>query len=187
VREDIPIWLGALGSRTTALAGEIADGIIGHPLWGVDWWLGPVQDHLRQGLNRSGRGLSDVHRCPYLTVLINADRRQAVHDAQLSIAGYAAFEQYNFFFDARGFGDIARHVQTLTREGAYAAAADVVPEAMVDALAVVGSADEVRRQVERVWPAADSIHLAPPVWGVPPERVAFYQKAIADTFYGLRA
>jgi len=183
VREHIPIWLGALGRHTTVLAGEIADGVIGHPLWGVDWWLGPVQDHLRQGLNRSGRTLSDVHRCPYLTVLINADRREAVHDAQRSIAGYAAFEQYNFFFDARGFGDVARQVQALTRQGAPTAAADIVPEAMVQALAVVGDADEVRRQVERLWQAADSIHLAPPVWGVPPERVAFYQKAIAEAFY----
>ena len=182
VRETIPLWLGALGRRTTALAGEIADGVIGHPLWGVDWWLGPVQEHLRRGLDRSGRSLSAFHRCPYLTVLINSDRHEAFHDARCSIAGYAAFEQYNFFFDARGFGDVARRVQALARQGA--AAAEVVPDNMVQALAVVGSADEARRQVERVWQAADSIHLAPPVWGVAPDRSAFYQKGIADTFYG---
>jgi len=187
VREHIPIWLGALGRHTTVLAGEIADGIIGHPLWGVDWWRGAVHDHLHRGLRRAGRHLSDVHRCPYLTVLINPDRGEAIYDAQRSIAGYAAFEQYNFFFDAQGFGDVARRVQALSREGAFTAAADTVPEAMVQALAVVGTADEVRRQVERVWEAADSIHLAPPVWGVAPDRVAFYQKAIADTFYGVAA
>ncbi|MFN8628423.1 MAG: LLM class flavin-dependent oxidoreductase [Candidatus Binatia bacterium] len=184
VREHIPIWLGALGRQTTILAGEIADGVLGHPLWGIDWWLGPVQDHLRQGLKRSGRTLSGVHRCPYLTVLINSDRREAIRDAQRSIAGYAVFEQYNFFFDALGFGDVARRIQALSGQGASTDAADAVPEAMVQALAVAGNADAVRQQVERVWQAAESIHLAPPVWGVPPERVAFYQKAIADTFYG---
>ena len=43
VRPAIPIWLGALRARMTRLAGEIADGVIGHPLWGVDHWLGRVQ------------------------------------------------------------------------------------------------------------------------------------------------
>jgi alkanesulfonate monooxygenase SsuD/methylene tetrahydromethanopterin reductase-like flavin-dependent oxidoreductase (luciferase family) len=186
VRETIPIWLGALGSVTTRLAGEIADGIIGHPLWGVEWWLGPVQEHLRQGLQRSGRSIADCHRCAYLTVLVNPNRDDAKRDARLHVVGYAALEQYTSFFEAQGFGDVARGIQKLLREGQHEAARRLVPDAMVRALAVAGTPDEVREQVERVWQVADSMALSPPSWGVSRECTALYQKGIAETFYGTK-
>ena len=183
VRDTIPIWLGALGSITTVAAGEMADGIIGHPLWGVDWWLGPVQQNLHQGLERAGRSFADFHRCVYLTVLVNSKRDDALRDARLHVVAYAALEQYTAFFEAQGFGDVARRIQTLVRDGQHQAALRLVPDAMVSALAVAGTPDEVREQVERVWQVADSMVLSPPSWGVSRECSAVYQKGITETFY----
>jgi len=183
VRERIPIWLGALGRITTVAAGEIADGIIGHPLWGVDWWHGPVQEHLRKGLERAGRTFSDFHRCVYLTVLVNPNRGDALRDARLHVVAYAALEQYTAFFEAQGFGDVARRLQALVREGQHESARRLVPDAMVRALAVAGTPDDVREQVARAWQVADSMVLSPPSWGVSRECAAFYQTGIAETFY----
>lgn len=40
-RQPLPIWLAALRERLCELAGEVADGLIDHPVWSVDWTLGP--------------------------------------------------------------------------------------------------------------------------------------------------
>lgn len=36
----LPIWVAALRDRMCELAGECADGLIGHPVWSVDYMLG---------------------------------------------------------------------------------------------------------------------------------------------------
>lgn len=187
VREAIPIWMGALGSTATAVAGEIADGIIGHPLWGVDWWLGRVQEDLREGLERTGRKLANLHRCVYLTVLVNPKREEALRDARRHVVAYAGLEQYTSFFETQGFGEPVRRIQRLLRDGQQDAALRLVPEAMLRALAVAGTPDDACAEVERAWAVAESMVLAPPIWGVSLECSAAYEKAIAETFYGSRS
>lgn len=183
VRESIPIWFGALGSTATMAAGEVADGIMGHPLWGVDWWLGRVQEDLRQGLERAERKLADLHRCVYLTVLVSPRREEALRDARRHVAAYAGLEQYTSFFEAQGFGEPVRRIQQLLREGQQDAAVRFVPEVMLRAFAVAGTPDEARAEVERAWAVAESMVLAPPIWGVSLECSADYEKAIANAFY----
>ena len=109
VRPAIPIWLGALRSSMTRLAGEIADGVIGHPLWGVDHWLGARPGDLAAGGARvAGRRVEDLHQCVYLTLAIADDPGEAFADARQSVAAYAAIEQYASFFEEAGFGEQPR-------------------------------------------------------------------------------
>ncbi len=37
VRTDLPIWIAALRGPLLSLAAEIADGVMGHPLWSISW------------------------------------------------------------------------------------------------------------------------------------------------------
>ena len=48
-RERIPVWIAALRPRMCELAGEVADGLIGHPVWSVEWSLGQAQRSLAVG------------------------------------------------------------------------------------------------------------------------------------------
>ena len=45
-REHLPVWIAALRPRMCELAGEVADGLIGHPVWSVEWSLGQAQQSL---------------------------------------------------------------------------------------------------------------------------------------------
>ncbi|MBK7950623.1 MAG: LLM class flavin-dependent oxidoreductase [Deltaproteobacteria bacterium] len=184
VRSAIPIWLGALRSRMTRLAGEIADGVIGHPLWGVDYWLGRVQADLAEGARVSGRRVEDLHQCVYLTVAIADDPREAFADARQSVAAYAAIEQYAPFFEDAGFGDAAARIRRLWAADQRELAASEVDEAMARAFVIFGDAEHARREVARVANIATTWSLSPPSWGVPLQRTGFYTAQIDRAFFG---
>ena len=50
VREEIPVWIAALRGPAVRLAAEIADGVMGHPMWSLDWAVEKIQPELRAGL-----------------------------------------------------------------------------------------------------------------------------------------
>jgi alkanesulfonate monooxygenase SsuD/methylene tetrahydromethanopterin reductase-like flavin-dependent oxidoreductase (luciferase family) len=183
LRTDLPIWLGALRGVMTRLAGEIADGVIGHPLWGVEWWLGRIQEDLRAGAQRGNRPVDAIHQCAYVTTAISDDRAEALADARRFVAAYAAFEQYASFFEDQGYGGEAAAIRDRwacdDREGA----AKLVGEAMARSFVVYGDADFVRSEVERVWAVADSMIVSAPVWGLPMDRIGAYSAAVEETFF----
>jgi alkanesulfonate monooxygenase SsuD/methylene tetrahydromethanopterin reductase-like flavin-dependent oxidoreductase (luciferase family) len=183
VRPAIPIWLGALRSKMTRLAGEIADGVIGHPLWGVDHWLGPVQRDLAAGARAAGRRVEDLHRCVYLTLAIDDDPGVAFADARRSVAAYAAIEQYASFFEDAGFGEQAARIRRYWQADRRDEAVREVDEAMARAFVLFGDAAQVRREVARVAAVASTFSLSPPSWGVPLERTAWYTAQIERAFF----
>ncbi len=183
VRPAIPIWLGALRSRMTRLAGEIADGVIGHPLWGVDYWLGRVQEDLAAGARAAGRRVEDLHQCVYLTVAIADDPGVAFEDARRSVAAYTAIEQYASFFEDAGFGDAAARIRRLWNADQRERAAQEVDEAMARAFVIYGDAEHARREVERAAVVASTFSLSPPSWGVPLQRTAYYTAQIERAFF----
>ena len=183
VRTDLPVWLGALRGPMTRLAGEIADGLIGHPLWGVDWWLGRIQKELREGAARVDRDPKRVHQCVYLTVATSPKASEAFADARRFVAAYAAIDQYRSFFADQGFGEQAERIGIMWAAGDREEAVRLVDEGMAKAFVVYGEPDRVRAEVERVWSVADSMLIAAPSWGLPLDRVGYYTQQINDVFF----
>jgi alkanesulfonate monooxygenase SsuD/methylene tetrahydromethanopterin reductase-like flavin-dependent oxidoreductase (luciferase family) len=183
VREEIPIWLGALRSPMTRLAGEVADGLIGHPLWNAEWWRTRVEADLRAGARAAGRDAARLHRCVYLAVAPDADEGVALADARLFTAAYAAIAEYAGFFEERGFGAAAAEVRARWERGDREGAAAGVGEEMARAFVAWGKPEAVRAEIESAWEVADSMLVSPPFWGLPPPRIGHYAHAIAR--YGL--
>lgn len=179
VREEIPVWLGALRSPMTHLAGEVADGLIGHPLWNADWWRTRVEADLRAGARSAGRDAARVHRCVYLAVAPDPDEGAAFADARLFTAAYAAISEYAGFFEERGFGAAAAEVCARWERGDREGAAARVGEEMARAFVAWGTPDAVRSEIEGAWEVADSMLVSPPFWGLPPQRIGHYAHAIA--------
>ena len=105
VREEIPIWLAALRSPAVRLAAEIGDGIMGHPIWSVDWAVKKIQPEIAKGLERGGRRREDIELNLWFWCTPNADEAEAIEDARTTVGFYASFEQYESFFAAHGFRD----------------------------------------------------------------------------------
>jgi probable F420-dependent oxidoreductase len=184
VRERIPIWLAALRGPAVRLAGEVADGVMGHPMWSLDWATERIQPDLAAGLAKAGRKREDVDLNLWLWCVPNPDEAEAIEDCRQTMAFYAGIEQYESFFEAHGFLEEARRCQEFVRKGDVAHAGHLVPDEMVKTFVLCGKPDRVAERVERAWSVADSLCLVPPVYGLSPEKLAFYAGETAKLFYG---
>jgi len=183
VRTHIPIWIAAVRQPLIRLAAEVADGVIGHPIWSIQWARNQAMQALEEGLRKSGRQRSDIHFNAWFWVIVNPDRREAVEDAKATVAFYAGIQQYEPYFAAHGFQGEAQRCQQWVKQGNYAAGAREVTDEMAQTFVICGDADEVRRRLAPVLEMVDSVTLVPPIGGLPPEKVAAYGQAIAETFY----
>lgn len=184
LRTDIPIWIAALRGPLLSLAAEIADGVMGHPIWSVGWATTKMPDYIERGLKRAGKRRSDIEVSLWPWVAISSDRAEAINDARPTLAFYAGIPQYEEYWAAHGFREEARRLQEGVRRGDYLGVAHLVPDEMVEAFVVCGTADEVRKRVEPLWEVADSLCPVPPAYNLPVEKLVAYTGAIASTFYG---
>jgi len=58
-----------------------------------------------------------------------------------------------------------------------------VPDEMVTTFAIVGTPDEVRERVSKLWPYADSMTLSPPSNFISPARLNEYRAALVEALY----
>ena len=184
VREEIPIWVAALRSRAVRLAAEIAEGVMGHPMWSIDWAVEKIQPDLRAGLERGGRKREDVELNLWLWCAPNSDEKEAIEDSRMTVAFYASMKQYESFFEAHGFRDEARRLQEYIQGHGPVPDAQLVPDEMVRAFVLCGKPDGIRERVERAWTVADSLCLVAPAYGLPLEKLAYYGGETEKLFYG---
>jgi F420-dependent oxidoreductase-like protein len=155
LRADLPIWLGAEGPKNVALTAEIADG------WLAIYYsprLASMYDEwLDEGFARPGarRSRADFEIAATCHVVVTEDR-----DAELArlrqvmalyIGGMGAPEM-NFHadvFSRMGYADAVEEIGELFLSGRKDEAADVIPDALLDDVAIVGDAEFVRSEVRR--------------------------------------
>jgi probable F420-dependent oxidoreductase len=183
LRTEIPIWIAALRGPLIALAAEIGDGVLGHPIWSINWVTEKIPAYLKKGLDRGGKQRTDIEFNVWLWVAINNDRKEAINDARATVAFYAGVAQYEEFFAAHGFQKEAKVLQEAVKRGDYLGGAEMVPDEMAETFVVCGTADDVRKKIEPVWEVADSLTLVPPAYGLAPDKLLAYVGNIGSTFY----
>jgi probable F420-dependent oxidoreductase len=184
VRTDIPIWIAALRGPLVTLAAETGDGVIGHPIWSIDWLTNRIPRSLDIGLRRGEKERSDVEFNAWLFVAPSKDRAEAINDAKATVAFYGGIAQYEEYFAAHGFREEAQKLQRGVARGDYLTAAKQVPDDMAQTFVVCGTPDDVRKRIEPAWDVVDSMTLVPPAYGLGADRLMAYAGAIASTFYG---
>lgn len=184
VRTAVPIYMPAVFQNACTLAGEIADGLLGHPLWNEQWIRDEAMPALKRGLDRSGRPRSAVTLNLQMFVAVNDDKREAIEDARANIAFYSQSPQYLRYFDAIGMGTPARALQERFAAGDIPGMIAACPDEMVESIALVGPKDEVLRRFRARTEHADACTPVAPHFGVAPDKLAFYSSGIAELFYG---
>lgn len=183
LRTKIPIYLPAIFEKACEMAGELGDGLLGHPLWAEKWLRDKVIVHVRQGLDRSGRARADIDINLMAFVAVNEDRREAIEDCRPTVAYYSHSPQYLRYFEYLGFGREARAIQAAFSRKDYAGMTAACSDAMVETIALVGGRDEVRRRMAERAQQADSITPVIPHYGIGQEKQMYYSRGIAGAFY----
>jgi alkanesulfonate monooxygenase SsuD/methylene tetrahydromethanopterin reductase-like flavin-dependent oxidoreductase (luciferase family) len=134
--EPPPIWLGALGDRAVALAGEIADGVLLN--WCTPERVGWARGAIDEAATRAGRDPAGVAIGVYVRACLGVEEQVAMRALQAATAVYAALPPYRRQFEAMGFSSEAETMAKALEEGRP----ELVPEALVRAVTVLGDRDE---------------------------------------------
>ena len=181
-RESVPIYTAAVREGMARMAGDVADGLIGHPMCSMRWLDEVVVANLEQGLSRSGRDRHEFDFLPTLCCAIDDDEAAAYEAARRTIAFYATVRTYMPLWEMHGFGEQATAVQEAFRAGDLAAVPEAVSDEMVDTYCAAGPLDKVRDRVFEFAERADGLFLTPPTYFIPLERILGYQSRIVESF-----
>lgn len=182
VRTRIPIHAAAVQEGMARMAGDVADGLLGHIICSTRWIDEVLVPSFELGLSRSGRSRSEFTFTPGVCVAIDDDERAAYDAARRTIAFYATVRTYAPLFELHGFGELAAAVGAAFRAGDVDGVAASVTDEMVDVYCAVGPADRVRARVAEVAERADRIALTPPTYFLDAETIAEYQRRIVAEF-----
>ena len=140
-----PILVGALGPKMIEMTTAVADGIVLHPMTSADFLRSTVEGRIAAGLADAGRTRHDFEVVGGCLVGIHEGHDEAgVRDGLRGlVAFYGSTPAYRPVLDSIGAGDLQPQLQSMTRSGAWERLPDLVDDALVDALAVVGRSDEV--------------------------------------------
>lgn len=181
-RERVPIYTAAMQEGMCRMAGDVADGLIGHPMCPPRWIDEVMIPNLEQGLERSGRNRSDLDFLPTVCCAIDDDEARAIDAARRTIAFYATVRTYKPLWEMHGFADAAAAAGDAFRSGDLAAVPEAIPDEMVDAFTAAGPLDKVRARVAEVAERGDGVWLTPATYFIPPEQIGEYQARIVEAF-----
>ncbi|MTV27716.1 TIGR03617 family F420-dependent LLM class oxidoreductase [Nitriliruptoraceae bacterium ZYF776] len=147
-----PIYLAAVGPKMTALAGELADGIMCHPFSGARYIEEVTLPRVRDGILGAERSGSDVTVSASVLVA-TGPTDEAIHadieTARERIAFYASTPAYRAVLDTYGWGELHTDARRLTREGRWTELAALIDDEMLSTFVVVGAPDEVGAELAR--------------------------------------
>jgi probable F420-dependent oxidoreductase len=147
LRREMPIYLAALFPPLLQAAGELAQGVL--LTWSTLEAGRRARDNVAIGARRAGRKPEDIDIASLLPCHVAANREEAVARLRPSVALYGGFfPRYNRLLAENGFPEAARAIRAAWERGDREGAARAVPDEMVQAVAVVGTADECRARVE---------------------------------------
>jgi len=142
LRAEIPVYLAAVGPRSTELAGEIADGwlsVFFHPEFG-----GEHLALVRAGRRKRGLDLAGFDVVAAVPVVLGDDPERCADRIRMYTAHYLGGmgtrrqNFYNSLVDRMGYHDAARTVQELYLDGRPLAAAAAVPRELLEQTALLG-------------------------------------------------
>jgi F420-dependent oxidoreductase-like protein len=171
----LPIYLGAMGPKNLALAGEVADGWLGF-LFSPEH-AGGFREHLAAGAARAGRDLDGFDVAPNVQVHISDDLA-AARDVMrpflaLYIGGMGSRER-NFYTEQAsryGFERAAAQVQEHYLAGDRPQAMAALPDELIDLVTLCGPAARVRERLAAHREAGVGTLLAAPTAWTHTERL----------------
>lgn len=141
------VHLGGIGPAMTALAGEVADGLMCHPTNSSPRYLREVVwPRLERGAARSGRDAKALSVMAADLIATGRDA-EAVDRARAGIR-----ELFGFLFstpsywpslELYGFPELGPTLRDMTRQGRWGEMAGAIPDALLDALVPAATYDEI--------------------------------------------
>ena len=156
-----PLLVGAMGPRMTAMATEVADGLLVHPFCSDRSLAEHTLPLVDAGL-RGREGFLLVGQAIVGVASDEAELARAQQGVRTLIAFYASTPAYRVVLDVHGWGELQTELRDLTRAGRWDELAGAVPQEVVDAIAVVGTPAQVAARLRSRYARCDRVALSLP-------------------------
>jgi 5,10-methylenetetrahydromethanopterin reductase len=148
-RPNIPIYVASRGDRVLAVSGEKADGVM-VATYATRRGLQHALSRVEDGARRAGRRLSDLALVSRVDGWIDEDRQRARAALRPMVARMLAASYPDRSFVRAAGVEIPAELESVAAHrdrGRASAAADLVPDSLVDAFTWAGTANEVAQKV----------------------------------------
>ncbi len=148
----VPLYLAGLGPKAVALAGELADGWLA--IHCPPEYVADAHSFLQEGADRAARTLAQFDVAAMVLALVEEDEELARDMMRPQLAlylggmGTAGANFYNRLAHRLGFGPAASRLQAAYLAGRLDEAMAAIPDEMVDAMTVCGSALQVQERLD---------------------------------------
>jgi F420-dependent oxidoreductase-like protein len=151
---DLKIYTASITPAGLRTAGEVSDGTL--PIWFSPEQADLVVQPIFDGMKKAGKPatLANFDLAPYVKISMGPDL-QACRDAvrpnlALYIGGMGARSKnfYNDFAARLGYAEAAAKIQDLYLAGHKKDAEALVPDALIDEIALVGTADRIKDRLQ---------------------------------------
>jgi probable F420-dependent oxidoreductase len=181
-RRDVPIYFAAVGSLMARTCGEVADGLLAHPLASPLYLREVVRPAIAEGAERAGRKPEECNLTASPMISISDDVDLARREVKLQIAFYATTRTYTPILALHGKESIIPKLREAFGAKDKDRMVDLIDDELCDAIAIAGPAGEVKGRLVEWEGLADRIMAAGPWYGPSPQRMLENYQALVETF-----
>jgi probable F420-dependent oxidoreductase len=146
------VFLSAVGPVMTAVAGEVADGLIAHP-FSTERYLREVTiPALERGAERGGRDQTSFEiSAPNFVVTGDNDEQleRSAKTVRQRIAFYASTPAYRSVLELHGWGDLQDELNRMSKAGQWVEMGNLITDEMLETFAVCARPDEVGKALAK--------------------------------------
>jgi 5,10-methylenetetrahydromethanopterin reductase len=147
---DIPLYIGATGSKMLEMTGEICDGVLLNYMVSVDYIRNAVK-LVEQGAQKAGKTLADVDRPELIVCCLSDENPEAAMLEGKKLAAYYFATEPHIMKASGVSDDLLAKVQAImgwpATEEDYIKASKVIPDEVVRNIMAVGTTKECQDKV----------------------------------------
>jgi probable F420-dependent oxidoreductase len=145
-----PIIMAGVGERMVEVAGEVADGLLVHPLNSPDFLRKHTTPALERGAARAGRSLDDFQLAVMSFCMMGSNDEEiarAREKVKAQISFYGSTPAYRPPLEHHGWGDVQPELNRLSKQGGWAEMTKLISDDMLDTFGVSGTPSQIGRKL----------------------------------------
>ena len=182
-QREVPIYFAAVNKLLARYCGEVADGLLGHPLASPLYLQEVIKPAIAEGAEKAGRKPEECNLTASPLITISDDIDLARRELKLQIAFYSTTRTYTPILEMHGKADIVPALREAHGNKDKETMISLIDDDLCDAIGVAARTKEEAREGVKRWDGiADRLLVSGPWYGPKPERMMENYQALVETF-----